>query len=298
MIDAKLITLIAVVEKGNFTKAAEFLSLTQPAISHHINLLEQELSTKLVIRNKNEVKLTPEGEIVLKYAKRIQAMYDEMNSKVKDAGKHLEKLRIGITHTSESNTITEVLAKYGTYNHSVSITIITDTAVKLKNMLENYEIDMAVLNGMVTSPNIRYLNMGTDDLVCVLNNDNPLAKESIIRLEDLKKEPLILRLPSSATRQLFEASLTTINESIDDFNVTVEVDNISTIKDLIKKDLGVSILPMSSCIDDIIRNKLTSRPVEKLKMTRNTYLAYTDDFTHPEIFEDILSIYKQTLKKQ
>ena len=74
----------------------------------------------------------------------------------------------------------------------------------------------------------------------------------MVTLEDLKKERMILRLPSSATRKLFEAHLLSLGMSIDAFDVAMEVDNIATIKDLIRKDLGVSILARSACMDCLL----------------------------------------------
>ncbi|MFQ7032750.1 MAG: LysR family transcriptional regulator [Clostridium sp.] len=71
MLGSKIETLLAVAEFQNFTKAAASLSLTQPAVSHHINQLEEELGVTLFIRGKGSLMLTPEGEIVLKYARRI-----------------------------------------------------------------------------------------------------------------------------------------------------------------------------------------------------------------------------------
>ena len=111
MLGSKIETLLAVAEFQNFTKAAASLSLTQPAVSHHINQLEEELGVTLFIRGKGSLMLTPEGEIVLKYARRIKALYGKMETEIDNSRKQLTKVRIGITHTSESNLITEVLAR-------------------------------------------------------------------------------------------------------------------------------------------------------------------------------------------
>lgn len=78
MLGSKIETLLAVAEYQNFTKAAASLSLTQPAVSHHINQLEEELGITLFVRGKGSLMLTPEGEIVLKYARRIKALYGKM----------------------------------------------------------------------------------------------------------------------------------------------------------------------------------------------------------------------------
>ncbi len=291
MIDIKLETFLKVTEEKNFTKAAEKLSLTQPAVSHHINMLEKELGIKLFSRGKGEIKLTSGGEILLRYAKRMQAMYEKMITELNDSEKHKTSLRIGITHTAENNIMAEVLAKYSNLNSGISITIITETIKNLYDMLGNYELDMAVTDGKSTNPEFSSLMLDTDYLVCVVSNNNPLALQSMVTLSELKKERMIMRLPSSATRLLFEATLESLDDSIDNFNVILEVDNIATIKDLIRKDLGVSILAKSACMNEIKKGKLTALPIENLSMVRETNIVYNKDFSHIDILKDITKIY-------
>lgn len=291
MIDIKLETFLKVTEEKNFTKAAEKLSLTQPAVSHHINMLEKELGIKLFSRGKGEIKLTSGGEILLRYAKRMQAMYEKMITELNNSEKHKTSLRIGITHTAENNIMAEVLAKYSNLNSGISITIITETIKNLYDMLGNYELDMAVTDGKSTNPEFSSLMLDTDYLVCVVSNNNPLALQSMVTLSELKKERMIMRLPSSATRLLFEATLESLDDSIDNFNVILEVDNIATIKDLIRKDLGVSILAKSACMNEIKKGKLTALPIENLSMVRETNIVYNKDFSHIDILKDITKIY-------
>lgn len=164
-------------------------------------------------------------------------------------------------------------------------------------MLENYELDIAIVEGKRLSSKLNYFMLDTDYLVCVLNNENPLARQSMVTVNELKKENMILRLPSSATRQLFESTLISINESIDDFNVALEVDNVATIKELVRKDLGVSILPKSACINDVKKGKLTVLPIENLSMMREMNIAYNKDFTHVEILNGIVQLYQRFAHK-
>ena len=293
MLDSKLETLLVVAEEKSFTKAAAILSLTQPAVSNHILLLEKEIGTRIFIRNKGDIKITPEGEIVVKYAKRIKSLYNKMFDRISELELQVTKLRVGVTHTAESNEITEVLAKYGVSHGNVSITIITDTIKNLYEMLENYEIDFAIIEGRRQIGDMNYLMLDMDYLVCILSNNNPLAKKSMVSLSDLKKEHVILRLPESDTRKLFEATLTSMNDSIDNFDVSIEVDNVATIKDLIRKDLGVSILPQSACMDEIRKGKITALPIENLSMARETNIVYNKDFARMDLIRDFVNMYNK-----
>lgn len=291
MLGTKLQTLLAVAEYKNFTRAAEELNMTQPAVSHHIKQLEQEVNAPLFIRNKSGLKLTPQGEIVVKYARRMNALNSKMYSELQNAERHLSLLRIGITHTSESNFTAAALAKYSNQKGKLKIILFTDTINNLYDMLENYEIDLAIVDGAYNDSRFSSMLLDTDYLTCVMSVDNPLAKKGVVTLAELKKQKMILRTPASATRTLFESALESNNETIQSFDVTLEVDNIATIKDLIRKDLGVSILPRSACLDELKKKKIAALPIENLSMVRETKIIYNKDFTHTEILNEIIKIY-------
>ena len=240
MLGSKMQTLLAVVEYRNYTKAAEALSLTQPAVSHHISQLEEELGATLFVRGKNGMKLTEQGEIAVKYARRLRSLNTRLHEEIINSEKHLTRLHVGITPTSETNLTTEVLAKCSSIHDGLSITITTDTIKNLYEMLENYDIDLAIVEGLRNPRGFSSMMLDTDYLVCVMSNNNPLSKRAAVTLGELKREHMILRLPSSATRKLFESTLRSHNESISDFNVILEVDNIATIKDLIRKDIEIN----------------------------------------------------------
>lgn len=294
MLNPKLITLLAVCEQGSFTRAAEKLNLTQPAVSHHISQLEQQLGAPFFLRRKGQISLTREGEIVVQYARRMQSLEQQMFHELRSADHFLTRLRVGITHTAESNLITEVLAKFGQENDGVSITITTDTIKHLYEAVEHFELDLAIVDSTRPSPELNALMLDTDSIVCVLSNNNPLARHAMVTLDDLKKERMILRLPSSATRKLFEAHLLSLGTSIEAFDVAMEVDNVATIKDLIRKELGVSILARSACMDELRKGKLTALPIENLSMVRQMSLVYRRDFPQMELLQEILKLYHAT----
>ena len=297
MLDIKLATLLTVAKEKNFTKAAEKLSLTQPAVSHHIGQLEDELGTRIFVRAKTGLRLTPEGEIVLRYAERLRSLYDKMLEELNDSERHMTKIRVGITHTAESNLITEILAKYGAQEDNITITVITDTIKHLYTMLAAYQLDLAFIEGKPSDSAFNHILLDTDYLACVLPVTHPLAAHSMVSLAELKSEEFMLRLPSSGTRCWFEAALLSINESIHSFNIAMEVDNIATIKDLIRKELGVSILPKSACMDELKKGKLAVLPIENLSMPREMNIVYNRDFSHTEILHDLVKLYREEERK-
>ncbi len=296
MLNSKLETLLTVYELKSFTRAAEQLSMTQPAVSLQVKQLEQELNVKIFNRSRGKLSLTSEGEIVLKYAKRIKMLYKNMEQRIEDERRHVTRLTVGITHTAESNLVAEVLAKYCSDNEGVSIKIISDTIKNLYEKLKTYEIDLAIVEGNLIDPDFNLLLLDTDCLVLVVSNNNSLAAKSMVTINELKREKMILRLPNSGTRNLFISHLESQNMSIDEFNVILEVDNIATIKDLIRRDFGVSILAKSVCLDELRKGKITVLPVENLSMVREINIVYHRDFEHTDMLQDITRLYNESAR--
>lgn len=296
MVDVKLITLLKVYETGNYTRAAEKLSLTQPAVSQHIKQLERELNVTLFDRTGSKIRPTPEGQLVIQYAERVASLYETLLQSLVDRRHTIDRLRVGVTHTSESNLVSEVLAKYTEQNDNMKITIQTDTISSLYDMLKTYKIDIAIVEGGVTDPSIKSVMLDTDCLVLAVSNDHPLAKKNMVTVEELKQERMILRLPNSGTRNLFSASLESRSLSLDDFNVVLEVDNIATIKDLVRRNYGVSILARSACMDELKKGKITVLPIENLSMVREVNILYHHTFNHVDTLQDIVRLYNETAK--
>lgn len=294
--DTKLLTFIEVCRTRNFTNAAKNLNLTQPAVSQHIKLLEAEYDTKLFIRTDNELLLSDEGNIMLKYAKRIQSLYSDLERKIIDCKRYTRSLIIGITHTAESNLTPEILANFSLENSGTHIKIISDTIRKLYDKLNNYQIDLAIIEGKITNKKYSSIVLGSDTLCLVVSPLNQLAKKKIVTINDLKKENLIIRDTESGTTALFINELNKLDLSLNDFNISMEIDNVSSIKDLVMKNLGVSILPRSACLKEIREKSLISLPIENLNMVRETNLVYIKDNIEKETLEKLVDAYSTMLK--
>ena len=293
MLDPKLRSLLEVYETGNFTRAAERLSLTQPAVSQHIRQLENDLNARIFERSHNRLHVTREGEIIVRYAKRMLSLYNNLLEALDSEKTQITSLTVGITHTAESNAIAEALARYVSTHENVSIKIITDSADSLYAKLRNYELDLAIVEGKVNDPRFRCLMLDTDSLVLAVSPSHRLARQNMVTIEELKQEKLILRLPSSGTRSLFISTLETHNMRIDEFNVVLEIDNIATIKDLIRRNFGVSVLARSACVDELNKKKIALLPIENLTMIREVNLVYPADFDHPALLRDIVRSYNE-----
>ncbi len=296
MLDPKLYSVLQVYESKSFSEAAKKLSITQPAVSHHIKVLEEELNVRIFDRRKGEIIVTREGEAVVKCAKKLLGLYNNLQQDLADSKNLVTHLTVGITHTAESNPVAEALANYCAQHEQVTIKLVTDTINNLYKKLKNYEIDLAIVEGRVPSTGVKYLLLDTDCLMLAVSVNHPFAQRSMVTLNELKKERMIIRLPNSGTRNLFTAHLESNNMTIRDFNVIMELDNIATIKDLIRRDFGVSVLPKSACLDELKKKKIVMLPVENLSMMREINIAYQDDFTQIDMLHDIITAYNETLR--
>ncbi len=296
MLDPKLYSVLQVYESRSFSEAAKHLSITQPAVSHHIKVLEEELGVRIFDRRKGEVIVTHEGQAVVKCAKKLLGLYNNLCQDLADSKQLVTHLAVGITHTAESNPVAEALAVYCAEHEQVTIKMVTDTINNLYRKLKNYEIDLAIVEGRIPSSSVNYLLLDTDCLMLAVSVNHPFASRAMVTLNELKKERMIIRLPNSGTRNLFAAHLESNNMSIRDFNVILELDNIATIKDLVRRDFGVSVLPKSACLDELKKNKIVLLPVENLSMMREINIAYKNDFPQLELLHDLVSAYNETVR--
>lgn len=131
MIDTKLKTLLCVVKEGSYTKAADALALSQPAVSYHLRQLEEELNIRIFYRNQKKLTLTPEGEVLIKYARRLEAISDSACRALNDVKQQLRHFTVGITPSCGEALIGRVFSSYCSAHPHTNISIVTDTMEQL-----------------------------------------------------------------------------------------------------------------------------------------------------------------------
>lgn len=291
MVDVKIKTLLTVVELGSYTKAAEALNLTQPAVSHHIRQLEEEFGVKLFQKSRKPLTPTAQGEILIKYSRRIMAIYHAAVQAIEDHRTQATHLNIGTTHTVGENLVSQVLALYCNEHPLTHINITTDSINHIYNKLNQYELDLAIVEGVLPGGKFQSVLLDTDYLCLIVSPQHKFARRPTILLSELKKEKLILRPSKAGTRMLFENLLMSQGESIRNFNVMMELDNISMIKNLVSMNLGVSVIAHSACREEERDGRLVVVPIENAKMTRDINIIYQPDFTHVEVLDELRRIY-------
>lgn len=293
-IDLKAISLLKVAEYENFTKAAKELCISQPAISNHIKAVEEELGFKIFERGTSGIHLTEKGAIVIKYISQMNSIAESFKQALASDKLSATALRVGITHTVESSLVVDAIAKYlNKSTPGVSIRITSGTSKSLYKQLKNGEIDFIIMEGSYNDPDLNNVMLGTDSLVLVTSPSNHLASKNTVTLDEMKEENLIMRLPDSNTMKTFASALKERSKSLSDFNIILEIDNIATIKDLIRRDFGVSILAKSVCQDEVRKGKLAILNIENISMVREMNLVYPRDFEHAEAIDGIVRCYNE-----
>lgn len=292
MIDAKLTTLLALIEAQSYTKAAQMLSLTQPAVSQHIRGLEQEYGIKIFLKDSKGLILTPEGKILEKYARRETALYHNLLQDFETYRSGINRFVIGITPSAEENIVPRVIATYCNQYPDTKITIVTDTIQTIANKLKTYEVDIAIVEGQIVEDGVTSILLDTDYLCFIVSPSHPFAARKSVSLEEVKQERLIIRPQGAGTRKMFETYLYSCNETLKNFHVMLEIDNVSTIKDLVESNLGVSIIAHSTCISEARSGQLKIIPIENFQTFREINLVVRDDFSQKNLLQDLYSIYQ------
>ena len=164
MIDPKVVSLLTLIQTGSYTRAAKELCLSQPAVSHHIRQLEEEYGIKIFYKDRKELKPTPEGAVLVKYARRALAIHNSCKQAIEDCRSQIRRFTVAITPTAGENRIPQMLATYCSLYPHVHINVFTDTIQNIYNTLKSYEADIAVVEGQIDHPDFTSVLLDTDYL--------------------------------------------------------------------------------------------------------------------------------------
>lgn len=297
MLDSKLISLLVLNETKSYSKTANILFLTQPAITSQIKSLEDEYGIKIFNKAGKDLKLTSEGEILIKHAKKLQSLYKSLESELKSQKEKIKKLKVGITSGIDSSFISMIFAKFSLNhndaNNNIEVTLLSNNITSLSKMLKLYEIDIVITDDKINDHDITSVTLDSDNLMLITSPKSHLACLPSIPIELLKSIDLVVRLPNSSTRILFDATLKSNNLSINDFNIVMELNSVSAIKNLVKNNVTNAILTNNSCINEINQNQIKAIPIENISINHETKLLFLNSFSHEKILKEIIELYSK-----
>ena len=260
MADRRLQVFSNVARLLSFTKAAEALHMTQPAVTFQIRQLEEYFNTRLFDRNHNGISLTKAGQIVKSYADQIITQYNEMDNEVRRLTGDVEGLLVlGASTTIGEYVIPRLLGEYQAKFPGVAIRLQVANTLGVIHMVENNQIDIGIVEGPVNNKNLITSVCWDDELVAVMPVGHPLERLKKLTLDELLEYPFIAREEGSGTREVINGYLATQNLDFRDFDLIMELGSPESIKSAVAAGLGVSILSVATLEKERKLNLLAQR---------------------------------------
>lgn len=199
---------IAVAETGKMGQAAKQLYIAQPTVSQVIADMEASYGIKLFERLSKKLYITAAGEQLLNYARHIVSLFDEMERSLRNAAAHI-LLKVGATITVGSCVLTDVINRYEAQWPNAQVQALVDNTRVIERMILDSELDLALVEGQVTHPDILVRPVIDDELVLVCGMGHPFAGKDRIEADELEGQAFVLREEGSGTRAKFETYLQT-----------------------------------------------------------------------------------------
>ncbi|WP_159887735.1 LysR family transcriptional regulator [Paenibacillus puerhi] len=258
-----------VAEMKSFAQAASEINISQPAISQHINKLEESLGEKLIERKGRVFRLTHHGETLFDYGKRIFNMVEEAEQALMRVGRHQEKLFVGVSNLTGTYYLPDMIAGFIEHNpHVYFNTIFEDSNTNLIDKLIKNQLDIAITyESVVLRDEIQVSSIIQDEIVLVLPGNHPWASNRLVSFEEIITLPFIFHSPDVFIQSMMENILTGHN-----INVVLQLGYLEAVKSAIISGLGVSMLPYSSIRVELEAGLLSVANCQMFRVPRNLVL--------------------------
>ena len=272
----QLETFCAVVRSGSFSRAAEEMYLSQPAVSLHIKALESELGVMLFERSGRSVRLTQPGELFHEYAVRIIQLLQEAHQTLSEtASGEKGRIVVGAGATTTIFTLPPVLQTLRSDHSGIEVIIRSGTSREVARMVRAGEVDLGLVTSPVGEENLITCILQEDKVVAVVGRDHPLASAQCVTLAEFAQEPLILFVRGSGFRSYLDAVFA--GQGITP-QVQMELDNVEAIKALVEIGLGASLVPEVAVRSEISDGRLVPLAIMDIpQLSRSLSLIYRKD---------------------
>jgi DNA-binding transcriptional LysR family regulator len=243
MADRRLQVFQTVARLLSFTKAAEELHMTQPAVTFQVRQLEEQFNTRLFDRTHNRISLTDAGKRVHECAERIFELYAEMDNSVRElTGDISGVLILGASTTIAEYMLPALLGDFKAKYPDITIRLKVANTDGIVSQVENNAIDLGVVEAPVNNKNLVVEECRTDHMVLIVPPAHELAKEDVVPIQRVADYPFICREEGSGTREVMIESMHHAGVSPTDLNIAMELGSLEAIKGAVEAGMGVSIL--------------------------------------------------------
>lgn len=270
----RLVVFRAVAHHLSFSRAAEELLLTQPAVTQQIKALEEQFGTPLFHRGGGRITLTAGGAALLPFAQQIKELSDSAVAAVANANGQLAgELSIGASQTIAHYLLPAFIASFLQENAHVRITARSGNTDQMLAALASGEIQLALLEGPAQRTDVQVEVFMEDHLVLVVPSSHEWAGQTI-SLEDLKTQPLLTREFGSGSRRIVEQALEAAGVKTKDLFVRMQLDSTEGLLNAVEAGLGVTFASRWAVRNQLALGTLKLARVHQLKLSRSFSLAY------------------------
>lgn len=276
----KLKVFRSVAKNLSFTKAANELFITQPAITKNIQTLEADLGLRLFNRKGNRIYLTAEGLVLLEHADKIFGLQlkleDALNSFKKNPS---GSFRLGASTTIAQYVIPPVLSKFHKRYPDVKLSLFTGNTEQVANTLLRGEIDLGIVEGKIKNKDIHYFKFISDELVAVIGSKYNLTSTNEISLGKLISLPLVLRERGSGTLDVIEYAFKSRKINLSSLKVQMYLGSTEAIKLYLEHDDCIGFVSIRSLGKEL---EIGSHRIVRIKKFQ---IKRTFDFISPQGLE-------------
>jgi DNA-binding transcriptional LysR family regulator len=293
MEDHKLKVFCTVAETRSFSKTSEIIHLTQPAVSLQIQALEEKYETKLFDRSSSTVTLTPAGEILYRYAKEILSLYTSAEKAIgKQTGLVKGSLTVGAGSNIGNYILPTLITEFRQTHPKSKIYLLVSNSKRVVDLLNAGNIDLGLVEGDVSRQKIIVKKILTDELLLIVPPGHHWARRKEIPVNELVKEPFILRESGSGTRQMIEKFLGRHGITLHDLKISAILGSTEAIKDAVENGLGISIISRWAARKEKKYGTLQLLSLKEEKMARDFSLIMNKNAVASNSLEEFVSFLK------
>ena len=259
----------------NFSRAAEELLLTQPAVTQQIKALENEYGVSLFDRTGGHIALTPSGKALLPYAMRLKEISDEASVAVANASGALGgELAVGASQTIGQYLLPALVATFLREHPRVTVSARSGNTDAILNALAQHAIDIALIEGPAARKDVHVEPFMRDELLLVVPASHEWADREV-DVNAFKAAPMLIREFGSGTRRIVERALGKAGIDAKDLNIRMELDSTEGLLSGVEAGLGVAFVSRWAVRNQLALGTLKLARVQGVNLSRMFSIAYT-----------------------
>lgn len=296
--DFRLKVFSCVARNLSFTKASQELYISQPAITKHIHELETVYNTRLFERLGNKIQLTDSGKLLLEHCDKILDDYGKLEYEMNLLkNRFVGELRVGASTTISQYVLPPLLASFVERFPDITLNLTSGNSTTIEKELQGHSIDIAIVEGNIKQPALKYTNFMDDELVLITKVGGKWKNLEEISVDKLKDIPLVLREIGSGTLDVIVNVLSNYNIRLSDLNIVMHLGSTESIKLYIENSDCMSIVSVRSIRRELNQERFRIVDIRDCVFNRNFNFVrlHGDDGGIPSLFMDYAMHYKQKL---